>query len=345
VVRIASGSPLDKAGVRIGDVIEAVDGRPTAGMSDWFVVRANFERDRRTQIQVRRGGQHLRLWFTITTPNRSTWNPAIVASQVARVIVLLLALVVAFSRPGQPSARLAALIFAMIAVAEGYPSAGWAAGLRQLPGVLSIPIALATASWLLMAIVWLSLCAVFPRPLFTRRWQWAVGLAPLAIFAPLLVTSAFALVYAPAALAMPSPFAVSIATKRIGEIMGIVPQLFVNLWPGYQPLREAWLLGLWFVISMAFLLTGFLMMVVNSRRLSDATERRQMQVVIVALDMVWVIGIHNVLVRNWMTFFERTPPPLFSGAGEVAEAIVFPFVALVLAYAVLRQRLPLCTSA
>jgi len=45
--------------------------------------------------------------------NWRTWNPAIVAAEVARVIVLLLALVVAFSRPGQPSARLAALIFAM----------------------------------------------------------------------------------------------------------------------------------------------------------------------------------------------------------------------------------------
>jgi len=33
------------------------------------------------------------------------WNPAIVAAEVARVIVLLLALVVAFSRPGQPSAQ------------------------------------------------------------------------------------------------------------------------------------------------------------------------------------------------------------------------------------------------
>jgi hypothetical protein len=331
--------------VRIGDVIEAVDGRPTAGMSDWFVVRANFERNRRTPMQVRRGGQQVSLWYTITKPNWRTWNPAIVAAEVARVIVLLLALVVAFGRPGQPSARLAALIFAMIAVAEGYPSAGWAGGLRHLPVVLSIPIALATVSWLLMPTVWVSLCAVFPEPLFTRRWQFAVGVAPLAIFAPLLVTSAFAQVYAPAALAMPSPFADSIATTRIGEIMGIVPQLFVNLWPAYRPSREAWLLELWFVISISFLLTGFVMMIVNSRRLSDAAERRQMRVVTVALGMVWVIGIHNVLVRNWAIFFDGTPPALLSRTGDVAEAIVFPFVALALGYAVLRHRLPQRTSA
>jgi hypothetical protein len=309
--------------VRIGDVIEAVDGRPTAGMSDWFVVRANFERNRRTPMQVRRGGQQVSLWYTITKPNWRTWNPAIVAAEVARVIVLLLALVVAFGRPGQPSARLAALIFAMIAVAEGYPSAGWAGGLRHLPVVLSIPIALATVSWLLMPTVWVSLCAVFPEPLFTRRWQFAVGVAPLAIFAPLLVTSAFALVYAPAALAMPSPFADSIATTRIGEIMGIVPQLFVNLWPAYRPSREAWLLELWFVISISFLLTGFVMMIVNSRRLSDAAERRQMRVVTVALGMVWVIGIHNVLVRNWAIFFDGTPPALLSRTATSPRRLCF----------------------
>ena len=51
-----------------------------------------------------------------------------------------------------------------------------------------------------------------------------------------------------------------------------------------------------------------------------------MRVVIAALCMAWVIGIHNVLVRNWATFFDGTPPPLFSRAGDVAEAIVFPFV-------------------
>jgi hypothetical protein len=86
------------------------------------------------------------------------------------------------------------------------------------------------------------------------------------------------------------------------------------------------------------------MMIVNSR-LSDAAERRQMRMVLVALGMVWVIGIHNVLVRNWATFFDGTPPALFSRAGDVAEAIVFPFVALALGYAVLRHRLPQRTSA
>src|SRR5580658_4726966 len=46
VARVTPGSALDLAGVRVGDVIEAVDGRPLSGMSDWFLARAHFERDR-----------------------------------------------------------------------------------------------------------------------------------------------------------------------------------------------------------------------------------------------------------------------------------------------------------
>ena len=53
---------------------------------------------------------------------------------------------------------------------------------------------------------------------------------------------------------MPSPFMDSIGVQRIGGMMGVIPQLFINSWPGYQPSREAWLLELWLLISLAFLL-------------------------------------------------------------------------------------------
>jgi S1-C subfamily serine protease len=36
-VRVASGSPMERAGVWTGDVIEAVDGRLVASEADWFV--------------------------------------------------------------------------------------------------------------------------------------------------------------------------------------------------------------------------------------------------------------------------------------------------------------------
>jgi hypothetical protein len=129
-------APSGRAGVRPGDVIEAVDGRAVAGEADWFLARANFDRGRQIEIQVWRDESHLRLWFTVVTHNWRTYTPGVTAFALARVILLLLTLIVAFSRPRKLSASLLALILAMIAVGEAFPKAGWAGALRDLPTVL-----------------------------------------------------------------------------------------------------------------------------------------------------------------------------------------------------------------
>ena len=84
VESVVPDSPFEQAGVRAGDVIETVAGRAVLGQTDWFLTRAHFERNRPTDIQVRRGDERLHLWFTITKPNWTTWNRGVVAFQVAR---------------------------------------------------------------------------------------------------------------------------------------------------------------------------------------------------------------------------------------------------------------------
>src|SRR5713101_1572766 len=163
---VLPGGPMDKAGLRSGDVLEVVGGQPLNGAADWFLARAHFERDHPVEIQVRRSEQHLALKLVIAAPVWRTWNrtdylPA-VALYVARFVLLLLAILVGFSLPQQLSARLAALMFAIGAVAEGYPSSGWAAALRHLPALLAVPIGFATASCLLAPVVWLAFFASFP---------------------------------------------------------------------------------------------------------------------------------------------------------------------------------------
>src|SRR6266851_8118762 len=120
---VLPGGPMDKAGLQPGDVLEAVDGQPLNGAADWFLARAHFERDRPVELQVRRGERHLALRLVIGAPVWRTWNQAdylpAVALYVARFVLLLLAILVGFSRPEQLSARLAALMFAIGAVAEG----------------------------------------------------------------------------------------------------------------------------------------------------------------------------------------------------------------------------------
>src|SRR5258707_2670740 len=58
VAAVAPGRPMEKGGVRAGDVLKAVNGQPLTGMPDWFVARAHFERKTRDS-PVRHAGERL----------------------------------------------------------------------------------------------------------------------------------------------------------------------------------------------------------------------------------------------------------------------------------------------
>jgi uncharacterized membrane protein len=343
VVSVAPGRPMDQAGLRAGDVLEAVDGQPLKGMPDWFVARAHFERDYPVELQVRRGEQRLSLRLVIAAPAWRNWSGAsyfgVVALYFARFMLLSLALLVAFSRPEQLSARLAALMFAVGAVAEGYPSSGWAAALHQLPAVLAIPICVATASCLLAPMVWLSFFSSFPRPWLSPKWRWGLVLVPLAFFAFPIVASAIAMIYAPSSLAKPWPAVLSAAPVRLTQdIAGVAPLLFLNVWPLYQPILPTTLLEIWLVLTVLYFVAGYLMLTANYRRLSDQQERRGVGALCVALLLFGVIIVHNSLTRNWTGWFGTAPPALFSAGSFAGEAVLFQLVPLALAYCVLTER-------
>jgi hypothetical protein len=344
VETVVAGSPFALAGMQAGDVIETVDGRIVLGQTDWLLARAHLERNQPTEIQVRRGEARLRLTFTISKPNWTTWGRGVVAFQVARAFVLFLALLLAFKRPDDLAVRLAALVFAMIAAAEAFPSAGWAAALRHLPPIIAVPIALATVSWLLITVPWFSLCVVFPRTLLTRRWAWACVLAPVATFLPLMVVSAVAVVYRPAVLAMPTPFLDTAEIRFIGRIWGTIPSLFINPWPFYRPAHQVWLLELWVALSMSAFVAGYVTLVVACFRVREQPERRRLRMLATGLVMVWIIGIHNVSVRNWGAALGERAPALLSATGLVAEAIAFSVVVLMAVYTLINRPSVACST-
>jgi hypothetical protein len=177
----------------------------------------------------------------------------------------------------------------------------------------------------------------FPQRSFVQPWFWLLMLSPLIIFVPLIMMSAASVVYGPVALAMPSPFLDSAVIRRIQSIWGVMFSLFINPWPFYTPARQNFLLELWVGISMLAFAAGFVMFVVNSRRAHVESGRRWPRIVI-PLTMVVVVAVHNVVVRNWENLFGTAPPPGFSTADLVMEAVAFSFVALLFAYTVLKHR-------
>jgi hypothetical protein len=291
---------------------------------------------RRIEIQVRRNENHLRLWFTVAAHNWRTYTPGVAAFELARALLLLLALIVAFRRPREPSANFLALILAMIAVGEAFPKAGWASALRHLPAALSVPVLLASVSWLLIAIPWLLFCAAFARPFRMPSWLWKLLLAPLGIFGPLMVLSATAFIYAPSALAMPSTFLDSGNVRFIQSVVGVIPSTFINAWPWYRPATETLLMNLWLAWTIVLSTLGFGRMMAVTLGAREETERRRLRRLAVALVLAGVVIGHNIIVRNWDNLFRTMPPAIFSTTSFAAEAVAFSFVALTLAHAVLK---------
>jgi hypothetical protein len=342
VAGVVPGSPMEKAGLRPGDVLEFADGQPLTGMPDWFIARAHFERDRPIAIQIRRGEQHLQLQVLITTPGFRTWNRAhargSLSFYVARFLLLVLAIFIAFSRPWLLKALFAALMLAVGAVAEGYPSSGWAAALGHLPVFFALAISVASASCLLSPMIWLLFCATFSSSRFWQQWRLPLALVPIVFFGIVIVTSAFAMIYTPSALARPWPLLFSAAPVRfIQDTAGVAPLLYLNRLPFYRPATQTIVLEFWLAMTLLYFMLGFGILAANYSSAKNLQERRHMLALCLASVLFGIILLHNFLTRNWGQWFGMPPPAFFSGSSFVAETILFPLVPLAVSWCVLAR--------
>jgi len=249
---------MDKAGVRAGDVLEAAGEQPLTAMPDWFVARTHFERERAIDLKIGRDEQPLDVHLVITDPAFRAWSRAqfdgVLALLLLRLILLSLAIFLGISRSGRhPSARIAALMLAVGAVAEGYPSAGWAAALGHLPAMLAIPVCLTSVSSLLAPMIWLAFCASFTRFRLSQGWDRIVLLVPTILFGLPMVASSIAMIYAPSLMAGPWPIVLSVAPVRlILDAAGVTPLLFLSVSPFYRPIGHTWLLQLWLAMTVLY---------------------------------------------------------------------------------------------
>jgi hypothetical protein len=337
VETVTPGLPLDVAGVRTGDVIESVDGYSVAGMPDWFIVRANFERDVATPIRVRRDGESLDLSFVIRSSHWDQWYALPVAFQATRWIVLALAAWLLHRRPRQPSAWWLALILASIAVTEGNPSAGWLAVLRDLPVASGAVVGLLTTSWLALPAMWVVFCHVFPR-----RRPWSRTLAALTLgyagAVGLLVSwSLVCLIFRPAGTAMPTTFDDVGATRVVATLFSVTPQLFLNPMRWYTPDRQAAILAVWLAGAGALLAAGLGALLRAHNRLPHGAGRRRLAMLLGGFGCAATVGVHNVFARNWTWFSTSAPPVWLDDSFVAAEGVVFALVVAGLVYAVARQ--------
>lgn len=337
VIGVTPGLPLDIAGVRTGDTIETVDGIPIANWADWFVVRANFRRNVETPMQLRRGDDTLTRAFVIRSTNWEQWSWVTGAFQAARWVALMLAGALIFLTPRHPSAWWLAWILCAIAVTEGNPSAGWLSTVRTLPAVLAVAVAAATASWLFVPALWLGFCRTVTRHVPWARAASVFAALHVLFFGAFVALSIQAMVFRAPGLAMPMPFTDVGATRVVAGLFSVTPQLFLNPWLWYTPERQSLLLGGWLAMSGSLLLLGALGLAATYRSLHAGLERRRVAALLLSVGCMGLVGVHNVLMRNWESFAQQRPPWL----GEpfvVAEAVVFALAAVLLCYAVVRTQ-------
>lgn len=312
--RVARASPLERAGVRDDDRILAADGRPIRTLDDWGQARSLFRTDRPIDLEIERKGSRLRTELVL---RRGT---GIFGAGVFPVEYLvwrgsmfsfILVSFFVFLRPNDLSARLASLTLAALAALVPMPAVthvpghGWAAAWRSLPWPLAVLFAIPALSVAILPLLVFAFVAAFPRDYFSSRHRL------LAWCVPGLLT---------------------------------VPLIFHGLWPMYDPpamlriwQRQAWLVS--DTLALLYGLAGLLIFVAKYRRLHDQNERRRMRALASAFLIIGVLGLHRTAALNWTRWFGTTPPAFVSSSTTAVGAVLFQFVPLSLAYAILRHRI------
>ena len=309
VADVKPGSPGAAAGLKQGDKIVNVGGRPVQSPIEFFSALSNTVFDHPVSIVVLRGRQEVhsqlilnqRLTQARTSKETLGWWVEVAVS----LIQLLVGLLVLFKRPRDLTAVAAGIFLCGLGTGNFYFVSPNAAVIWR-----SLPLAL---QWLIFPVLILGINGLpvapmvlfslsFPKPLLHRRWAWMM-LAVLAT--PLL---AFAAIFNYIVLFAPE-HAVGAFPAWLGAIIGIDAPIA-------------------FVVPLVIL-------AVNYFRLREVNERRRIRLVILGLllffvDMLAAL-VFSVSPRTlWLSAIATSP--LIFGLAQV------PFTICV-AYAVLRQRL------
>ncbi len=234
--------------MRTGDIIVAVDGQTIRSDHDLGEMAWQFEPEKPFILTVERDGQQMQL--TLLFPERRLWqlrdrSQWLSYSLDAALALLYLAmgLVVLFARPRDPGAVAGAFLLLMFAgfLGPGF-GAGTAALFRQLPLLLQVPGFI--LSTLLGGYLILLFAALWPRPVFRRRWVLPVLLLPALLAISNNVIRLYHRFYMPEQAISPGP---------------------------------PWAFQLGLAIEMANILAGLIVLVLGYKRLTDAHERRSLR--------------------------------------------------------------------
>jgi tRNA A-37 threonylcarbamoyl transferase component Bud32 len=314
LTRIIPGSALMRAGVVDGDRILAINGDPIRTRDDWFRARMRFRSGDPIDLAIGRGGARFHVPLALSRDWRVEANAVALVGYWSFRVTMLSWVVIAFFlvllRPDDLSARLAALIIATFPALRAIAAVwvadyGWVSAWRSLPWPLALFLAVPAISSVAFPVTNFLLYAVFPRDhasSLRRLLAWCV----------------------PGLL--------------------VIPAVFHVFWPVYEPpaVVRAWqrpALLAWTALAAVYILAAPLVLTANYRRSLDQNERRRVRAVIPAFVASVTICAHLVVTVRWAEWFGTTPPAFFSRTSWAVDGVLFLFLPLSVAFAILRHRI------
>ena len=144
ITELSAGSPADRAGLAVGDVLVAIDGHKISDRLDLEVRDENLEFNRPRDFEVERKGQLQHFAVTVGRATPDDWRTSerlkLLGVRGMMLVTLLLGIVVAWSRPTDCVALLGALLLAVAGVFSLTFPYRIAAVWRGLPAVMGWPL-------------------------------------------------------------------------------------------------------------------------------------------------------------------------------------------------------------
>lgn len=257
-------SQVAKGGLREGDRVLTIDGRPVRNARDWTEVTGNLQAGRPQQWLVSRGSDRVTLEIV---PAGVTLQSKLAEGYVQYLSLLLsgyvLGFLIAWKRAGDPVARFGAWFIITASMAFGFPI-GWAVPWRALPGAVQLLLWIPQLSRFVLEGIFLSFFVLFPRRLVRRRWVW------FAIWIPVLLTLPW----------------------RVQAFNGVIH-------PGEVEPVPAWILTAGFLRTMLYLLIGIVVLGVSYRRFLGLDEKRRVRVLMAGT----AVSLISAIVLVWFDTF------------------------------------------
>jgi hypothetical protein len=309
IEEVVPGKPMEKAGVRAGDIVVAVDGQAIRSSHDWGEMAWQFEPGKPFVLTVERDRQPMQLILRFTERrvwemrDREQWLDYL-QSEALALLYLAMGLVALFARPRDPGAVAGALLLLMFGGLLGPGSGvGTAALFRQSPFLLQLPAFLFAT--LLGGYLVLVFAALYPRPVFRRRWILPVLLVPAFLVILYNAVRFYHRFYMPAQAISPGPH---------------------------------WAFQLALAVEMANILAGLIVLALGYKRLKESYERRSLRRVLVAA----LISFGAMVVYFWLLSSEPSSRVLRqvyeSEATGFAFLVLWSVFPVVFAQTVLRTR-------